>query len=86
MNAGKIKLVLGYTFGFCLLFILGWLSFHVALGKVEATTSYGLLPLITALATLSGAFANWAFGIHRPEVEENQPEKKTDDDRPEQNS
>ena len=48
-------------FGFLLLIILATLTARVALGRVEEATSYGLMPLITCLATLSGAFAQWAF-------------------------
>lgn len=48
-------------FGFSMLVILASLAVIIALGKVEQTTSYGLLPIITALATLSGNFAQWAF-------------------------
>ncbi len=59
-------------FGFLLLLILAVLTARVALGKVEEATSYGLMPLITCLATLSGAFANWAFGAG--------PSKKDDDE------
>lgn len=48
-------------FGFLLLIILASLTARVALGRVEEATSYGLMPLITTLSTLSGAFAQWAF-------------------------
>ena len=59
-------------FGFGLLVILSALAFVVALGKVEQSTSYGLAPILTALATLAGAFSNWAFG-HQRERDEPQP-------------
>ena len=75
-DTSRLKVMLGFVFGFSLLFILGWLAFHIALGKVEMQTSYGLDLLIGALATLCGSFANWAFGIHRPEVDENKEAKK----------
>ncbi len=48
-------------FGFCLLTILAGLATAIALGKVEEITSYGLMPLLTTLSTLAGAFAQWAF-------------------------
>ena len=49
-------------FGCALLLILAILVGMIALGNVRQETSYGLMPLITTLATLGGAFANWAFG------------------------
>jgi len=49
------------VFGFSLLLILALLALAIALGKVEEKTSYGLMPLLTALATLAGGFAQWAF-------------------------
>lgn len=57
-------------FGFMLLIILATLTARVALGHVEEATSYGLMPLITCLATLAGAFAQWAFSakpVDKPE-------------------
>lgn len=48
-------------FGFALLGIWAALIAVIALGKVEAATSYGLLPCITALAGLSGAYAQSTF-------------------------
>lgn len=49
-------------FGVALLLTLAILAALIALGKVEEESSYGLMPVLTALATLSGAFSNWAFG------------------------
>ncbi len=49
------------VFGFCLLTILASLAAAIALGHVEEKTSYGLMPLLTTLSTLAGAFAQWAF-------------------------
>ncbi len=49
-------------FGFCLLGILAGLAAGIAFGKVEESTSHGLMPLITAISTLAGAFGNYAFG------------------------
>lgn len=48
-------------FGFCLLVILAGLALAIALGHVEENTSYGLMPLLTTLATLAGGFTQWAF-------------------------
>lgn len=58
----KLPDTLRMIFGFLLLLILAGLALAFALGKVEEATSYGLMPLIVGLATLSGAFAQWAFG------------------------
>ena len=48
-------------FGSALLVILAALSAAIALGHVEDKTSYGLMPLLTAISVLSGNFAQWAF-------------------------
>lgn len=48
-------------FGFGILFIVFVLAVVIAIGKVEMQTSYGLNIVLGCLATLSGAFANWAF-------------------------
>jgi hypothetical protein len=53
--------VLRMIFGFSLLLILAGLALAIAVGHVEEKTSYGLMPLLTALATLAGGFAQWAF-------------------------
>lgn len=59
-------------FGFSLLLILAGLALAIAMGKVEEKTNYGLIPLLTALATLAGGFAQWAFS------------GKRDDDKPDE--
>jgi hypothetical protein len=51
-------------FGFIMLAILAILIGIIALGHVEQQTSYGLEGVIGALATLAGAFGNWAFAHH----------------------
>jgi hypothetical protein len=54
------------AFGFMILGILGMLALFFGLGKVEEKTSYGLIPIITALVTIAGAFAQWAFSNKPP--------------------
>lgn len=49
------------TFGFILLILLGTMGLTFAHGRVEANTSFGLMPVLTTLSTLAGAFASWAF-------------------------
>lgn len=49
-------------YGVLILLVLGMLASRIAFGQVEEKTSYGLMPIIVALATLAGAFAQWAFG------------------------
>lgn len=49
-------------FGFALLLELGVLAAIVGLGTVKMETSYGLNIILGSLATLSGMFAQWAFG------------------------
>ena len=53
-------------FGFCIVLVLSLLAALIALGKVEETTSHGLMPLVTALATLAGAWSQWAFRAEPP--------------------
>jgi hypothetical protein len=49
------------VFGFSLLLVLAALALAVALGDVKEADSHGLMPVITTLSTLGGAFASWAF-------------------------
>lgn len=49
------------TFGFLLLVVLAFLSGIIALGHVEATSSFGLDIILGGLLTLSGGFVGWAF-------------------------
>lgn len=49
------------SFGFLLLVILGTMGIMFGMAHVEANTSFGLMPVITTLSTLAGAFAGWAF-------------------------
>lgn len=48
-------------FGILLLIILATLSIIIALGHVEAATSFGLDIILGGLLTLSGGFVGWAF-------------------------
>ncbi len=57
-------------FGFTMLGILAALAAIIALGKVEEATSHGLMPLVTAIATLAGGFSNWAFSHKTKDDEE----------------
>lgn len=54
--------LLRMIFGFILLVVLSILIGMIAIGHVEEKTSYGLMPLITALSVMGGSFCNWAFG------------------------
>lgn len=56
-NSDTLRMV----FGFSLLVILAGLALAIAVGHVEEKTSYGLMPLLTTLSTLAGAFAQYAF-------------------------
>lgn len=60
------------VWGFLLLFIVGGLTSRIALGKVEESTSYGLLPMIAMLAVLTGQWAQWAFGAKAGKDEDEQ--------------
>jgi hypothetical protein len=70
MSLKRLKML----YGFVLLTMLSILGGIIAMGKVEQATSYGLLPIITALATLSGSFANWAFGESRDDTKKEKPD------------
>ena len=73
----KLKMI----FGFTLLIILGIMGITFAHGKVEANTSFGLMPVITTLSTLAGAFAGWAFkeGVSHAEKKPEETAAKPDD-------
>jgi hypothetical protein len=62
-------------FGFLLLFVTAALAGIIALGKVEQESSYGLPEILGGLLTLSGGFANWAFGESRSSM----PKQKGDE-------
>jgi hypothetical protein len=57
-------------FGFCLLLCIAALAATIAIGHVRQDTSYGLEGIISGLLTLSGGFANWAFGESRTSTED----------------
>lgn len=64
-TGGMITMVMQYwkaIFGFALLVVLAALAGIIAIGHVQQATSYGLEFLLGSLSTLSGAFAQWAFG------------------------
>lgn len=58
MSNERLKMI----FGFCMLVVLTALAIIIGLGKVEQQTSHGLDIILGSLATLSGMFAQWAFG------------------------
>lgn len=49
-------------FGFGVLFFTAVLALIIALGEVRQETSYGLNVVLGSLSTMSGMFAQWAFG------------------------
>lgn len=55
------KLDARMLFGFGVLVVLALLAAIIALGKVHMETSYGLNIVLGSLATLAGAFSQWAF-------------------------
>ncbi len=67
MSLTRLKML----YGFLLLLLLAVLAVILALGHVEERTSFGLI--ITALATLSGGFAQWAFGNTASAVDHEPP-------------
>ncbi len=52
-------------FGFGLLLVITVLALIIALGHVSQETSYGLEIVLGSLATLAGAFSQWAFSPAR---------------------
>lgn len=58
MTDERLKMI----FGFSLLIVTGLLAFGIALGKVDEQSSYGLHDVLIILATLGGAWTQWAFG------------------------
>jgi hypothetical protein len=76
MDNERLKIWLGFAFGFAVLLVLGFLGVRVALGKVEEASSYGLLPIITSLSTLAGGFATWmTTAIMRTSPKPNTPDE-----------
>lgn len=61
-------------FGYSLLIIVACVTVCVALGRVEEKTSYGLMPLLTMLSALAGAFANYAFSRKKEDDDEDDRE------------
>lgn len=61
-------------FGFSILLILAGLALAIAMGKVEEATSYGLMPLLVALASLGGQFAQYAFTKDSSVKDKDKPE------------
>jgi hypothetical protein len=49
-------------YGLLLLVILAVLADRIAFGKVEEQTSYGLMPMIVALASALSSYCTWLFG------------------------
>lgn len=64
------------VYGFALLAILAVLATVFALGKVEQQSSYGLMPIVTSLATLAGGFTQWAFQDDRSDRSEVNHERR----------
>lgn len=54
--------VMRLLYGLVIVIVLAVLAGVIALGHVEEKTSFGLMPIITALSALAGAFGQWAFG------------------------
>jgi hypothetical protein len=49
------------AFGFALLGILSALAYVIAIGTVKSENSFGLMPIIVAIAGLAGGFSGWSF-------------------------
>ena len=75
MRLARLKII----FGFLLLGSLIALAAVIAVGKVTEAESYGLMPIVTALATLAGGFSNWAFGQHSVQIQPNGKEQTPED-------
>jgi hypothetical protein len=50
------------AFGFIALLVLAALAGGIAFGEIKEETSFGLMPLVVALANIGVMFAQWAFG------------------------
>ncbi len=61
-----------FLLGFGILAVLTVLSLLIALGSVKQESSYGLEIVLGSLATLCGAFSQWAFSKQK-EVEDKKP-------------
>ena len=70
-NTEKLKML----YGFLLLLMMGGLALAFGIGHVEEKTSYGLMPIVTALSTLAGGFTTWAFSHHVRDSQEKKDQK-----------
>jgi hypothetical protein len=57
MRGDTVRMIFGYG----VLAVLASLAVVIGLGKVEEKSSFGLNDIISILAVLAGAFAQWAF-------------------------
>ena len=59
----RLRIILGFGFGFSVLVVYAVLAAVIAFGRVEQATSYGLDMVLTAMGPLGGLFCGWAFGM-----------------------
>lgn len=56
--------------------ILATLAVIIGMGRVEETTSYGLIPIVMALGSLGTMWAGWAFKRDPPEEKDRDKDQK----------
>lgn len=59
----RLRIILGFSFGFAVLGVYFTLAMSIGLGKVDKESSFGLDLVLQALGPLGGLFAGWAFGM-----------------------
>ena len=69
--------VFSWLYGFMLTIGMVTLGLIIGLGKVESNTSYGLLPVISILGTLAGAWSQTRFKTTQELKKKNGPTNGT---------
>ena len=62
MDNARLKIWLGFIFGYTVAGSVIILGLAISLGQVKAETSYGLLIVLNTLGMLGAGFVAWAFG------------------------
>ena len=68
MTDDRLRIILSYSFGFACLTFDFVLAVLIAIGKVYAESSYGLLIVLNTLGMLGAGFVGYEFGYKNGKV------------------